>query len=74
MNEVQVKMTYRDGSRATISLPPFSAALLVLYPPAEVASLRVVGGVDDYLRSHVPFIPFADRPIIAAKRSSAPCN
>lgn len=79
---VWVVVTYRGpngdgegGKRATYSMPAYSAALLVLYPPDDVYSLLLIGGnVDDYLRSHVPFTPLAERPHIQAGRELAECN
>ena len=66
----------REGGRSeTIPMSSYWAAVLVSHPPDDVYSLRAIGGnVDSYLRSHVPYVPMAERPFIQMGRELAECN
>jgi len=71
---VTAVITYRDGKRGTVSMSSFVASLLVLCPPDDVASLRIVGGCDDFIRSHVPFTPYTERAGNQRGREMADAN
>lgn len=49
-----VILRYRTGNRFRVRMTAEQAAALVEARPEWLAGLTIVGGVDDYVRSHVP--------------------
>lgn len=65
---------YRDGSQAAIEMSDYIAALFVMAPPDDVAGLRVLGDLSAWVRSHVPFTPYAEHPDNQRGREMADAN
>ena len=71
---VTLVITDRTGATRSIEVSRFAASLIVLSPPDDAARIIVIGGCDDFVRSHVPFVPYTERPGSQRGREYADVN